>query len=79
MKDEEKKREKLSPEKQKKKNERRRKGVDVCLEQMEIHLLSCIKFFLMLLAIDSLLKIAIPFSVSGFLPCLAQFLIVVQF
>ena len=45
MKGEEKKREKLSPEKQKK-NERRRKGVDVCSEQMEIHLLSCIKFFL---------------------------------
>ena len=46
VKDEEKKREKLSPEKQKK-NERRRKGVDICSEQMEIHLLSCIKFFLM--------------------------------
>lgn len=29
------------------KNERRRKGVDVYSEQMEIHLLSCIKFFLM--------------------------------
>lgn len=41
------KREKLSPEKQKKENKRWRKGAGVCSEQVEIHLLSCITVFLM--------------------------------